>query len=209
MRILIVDDHAVVRAGVRQILADAFPDAAFGEAADGRQAVASALDKAWNLAIVDVAMPGRSGVDVLKDLKALRPKLPVLVFSMYPEEQYAVRALRAGAAGYLTKGNLSDELVAAVRKALAGGRYVSAELAERLASELGSPAKGLPHEALSDRELEVLRRIGAGKAVKQIAAELSLSASTVSTYRKRLLGKMRLRTTTELIRYAVEHKLLG
>jgi len=209
MRILIVDDHAVVRAGVRQILADAFPDAAFGEAADGRQAVASALDKAWNLAIVDVAMPGRSGVDVLKDLKALRPKLPVLVFSMYPEEQYAVRALRAGAAGYLTKGNLSDELVAAVRKALAGGRYVSAELAERLASELGAPAKGPPHKALSDRELEVLRRIGAGKAVKQIAAELSLSASTVSTYRKRLLGKMRLRTTTELIRYAVEHKLLG
>ena len=208
MRILIVDDHAVVRAGVKQILADAFPDAAFGEAADGRQAVAFALDKAWDLAIVDVAMPGRSGVDVLKDLKALRPKLPVLVFSMYPEEQYAVRALRAGAAGYLTKASLSDELVAAVRKALDGGRYVSAELAERLASELGSPAKGLPHEALSDRELEVLRRLGAGKAVKQIAAELSLSASTVSTYRRRLLGKMRLKTTAELIRYAIEKRLL-
>ena len=208
MRILIVDDHAVVRAGVRQILADAFPDAAFGEAADGRQAVASAMDKVWDLAVVDVAMPGRSGVDVLKDMKALRPKLPVLVFSMYPEEQYAVRALRAGAAGYLTKASLSDELVAAVRKALAGGRYVSAELAERLASELGTPAKGPPHEALSDRELEVLRRLGAGKAVKQIAAELSLSANTVSTYRKRILEKLKLHANADLIRYAVEHKML-
>ena len=209
MRILIVDDHAVVRTGVRQILADEFPGTAFAEAADARQAIAATLNTSCDLAIVDIAMPGRGGLDLLKDLKALHPGLPVLVFSMYAEQEYAVRALRSGAAGYLAKASLSDELVAAARKALAGGRYVSTELAERLASELGAPAMARqPHDALSDRELEVLRRLGAGKAVKEIAAALDLSPNTVSTYRKRILEKMGMRSNAELVRYAVERGLI-
>jgi DNA-binding NarL/FixJ family response regulator len=208
MRILIVDDHEVVRAGVMQILSDEFGKATFGEAADSAEAVGAMLKGKWDLAIVDISMPGRSGLDLLKQMKGLRPQMPVLILSMYPEEQYAVRALRAGAAGYLTKASLSEELVNAVRKIQAGGKYINAGLAERLAAELSAPSVKPPHESLSDRELEVLRLIAAGKTTKGIARELSLCVNTVSTYRARVLKKMNMQTNAELIRYAIENKLL-
>jgi two-component system, NarL family, invasion response regulator UvrY len=209
MRFLIVDDHAVMRSGVIRTLADAFPGAVFGEACDARHALSAARAEEWSLAIVDVSLPGRDGVELLKDLKEIQPALPVLVFSMFPEEQYALRALRAGAAGYLMKSSLSEELVKAVRKALSGGRYVSAAMAERLAEELAAPMNQAPHTLLSDREYQVFCLTAAGKMPKEMARELALSVNTVSTYRKRILVKMKMRTNSELTRYAIENKLLG
>jgi len=208
MRILIADDHAVVRQGLMLILGRALGPMEFGEAADSRQAIAAALKEPWNLMILDLSMPGRNGLEVLKELRAQRPALPVLVLSMHAEEQYAVRAFRAGAAGYLTKANASAELVKAVERILSGGRYVSATLGEKLAAELVGRGPGPLHEKLSDRELEILRLIGSGRTVKEIAAELTLSSNTISTYRARLLEKMKLRTSAELMQYAISNGLV-
>ncbi|RPI50405.1 MAG: DNA-binding response regulator, partial [Chloroflexi bacterium] len=162
----------------------------------------------WDVVVLDISMPDRSGLDILKQIRSERPKLPVLVLSMYSEDQYAIRVLKAGASGYLTKDSAADELVKAIRKVVSGGRYVSPLLAEKLAFEIGDDSSRLPHEALSDREFQVLRMIAAGKSVKEIAAELSLSVKTVSTYRARLLEKMNLGTNAELIHYAIQNNLI-
>lgn len=207
VRILIADDHAVVRHGLRRILAEAFPDAEFGEAANAPEALASVNHTPFDLVIADITMPGRTGLDLLKDLQAAQPKLPVLILSMHPEDQFAVRVIRAGAAGYLNKDAPPPELIHAVRKVLAGGTYVSATLAEKLAQGLRPQGEPLLHERLSDREFEVLRLLGAGKTIKEIGAQLSLSVKTVSTYRTRLLEKMALKTNADLMRYAVQHNL--
>jgi DNA-binding NarL/FixJ family response regulator len=208
LRVLIADDHAILRRGLIDILTREFRDVVCGEADGAQQLLAQLPRHAWDLVILDVTMPGRSGIDVLAELKRLRPKLPVLVLSMHPESQYGKRVLRAGASGYMNKETAPEELIKAVRKVLAGGRYVGAALAEALAFELGRPGDQPLHERLSDRELEVLRLIGSGKTVSEIAETLHLSASTVSTYRTRLLEKMGLTTTAELMNYALRHSLL-
>ena len=207
MRVLIADDHALLRRGLIEILTRRLKDVVCGEAEDARQLLAQVQDHKWNLVILDVSMPGRSGIDVLADLKRSRPKLPVLVLSMHPEDQYGKRVLRAGAAGYMNKDSAPEELIKAIHKVLAGGRYVSPALAEVLASDLGQSTGQPPHEQLSDRELEVLRLIGSGKAISQIAELLHLSVTTVSTYRARILEKMNLTTTAELMNYAVRNGL--
>jgi len=208
VRILIADDHAVVRQGLKQILADAFKRASFGEAANSQQALERVWKEAWDIVILDLTMPGRSGLEVLKEIKSAHPKLPVLILSMHPEDQFAVRLLKAGASGYMTKESAPEELVGAVKKAIAGGRYVSAGLAEKMASLLVNDTKGAPHETLSDREFLILRQIAAGKSVSVIARELSLSVKTISTYRVRLLGKMGLVNNAELLRYAFDNNLV-
>ncbi len=209
MKFLIVDDHVVVRAGLRQILEDEFPGASFGEAGSAAAARALVVGEPWDLVLLDISMPGRSGLEALGDLRQTRPRLPVLVLSMHPEAEFALRALKAGASGYLTKQSAAEELIGAVRKALAGGRYITAALAEKLAADIaGDFGPSLPHESLSDRELQTLQLLAAGKAVKEIAAELSLSAKTVSTYRARVLEKLGLRSTVELARYALRHGLV-
>lgn len=206
MRVLLADDHGVTRLGLKRLLTEAFGKVTFGEAGSAREALQAATRQAWDLVVLDINMPGRSGIDVLREIKRLKPRVPVLILSMYAEEEYAVRALRHGAAGYLTKDAVPEELARAVKKALAGGRYVSATLGETLARRLGAGGEEL-HEALSDRELEVLRRLGAGRTVRQIAEEMALSVKTISTYRARLLEKMKMRTTAELVRYAIVHRL--
>lgn len=208
MKVLIVDDHDVVRRGVRQVLAEGFEAIEFGEATNARQAVELALQHKWDVLVLDIALPGRSGLDVLKELKVQRPNLPVLVLSMYPERQYALRALRSGAAGYLTKAEAVSELVVAVKKILAGGKYVSTTLAEQLADELTESKQQAPHETLSDREFEILCLIASGKTVKEIAHELTLSVNTISTYRARILEKMQMNTSAELTHYTIANKLV-
>jgi len=206
-RILVADDHEIVRRGLKDMLADAFPRAEVGEARDSREALQRVREQDWDALLLDINMPGRSGLDVLVEVRQLRPKLPVLVLSAYPEEDYAVRSLKLGAAGYLTKQSASDELLVAIRKVLAGGKYVTASLAEKLAASLGGDLRDEPHAALSNRELQVLRMIAAGKTVKEIASELSLSEKTVGTYRTRISEKMGLGTNVELTRYAMRHGL--
>ncbi|HET6280012.1 MAG TPA: response regulator transcription factor [Polyangia bacterium] len=208
MRVLLVDDHAVVRRGIRDLLAEAFADAVFEEASTGEEALALVRKGAFQLVVLDISMPRRGGMDALKDIQAEMPKLPVLVLSQHAEEQYAIRALRAGAAGYLTKDCAADELVRAARKALSGGKYVSEKLAEKLAGELTSGVGARPHERLSDRELQVLRMLAQGRAVKEIAADLSLSEKTISTYRARILEKTNMKSNAELMRYALASGLV-
>ena len=207
MRILIADDHAVVRRGLKQILADEFPKAVFGEAANGSEVLELIGKGKWTLLLMDVTMPGRNGPEILKEVKRLHPRLPVLVLSVHSEDQFAVRMLKAGAAGYLTKETAPEELATAVRKVFAGCRYVSASLAEKLAADLTTEAETSPHQALSDREFRVMQMIGSGMMVKEIAAELSLSVKTVSTYRVRILQKMGMKNSAELTRYVVENRL--
>lgn len=203
IRVLIADDHAILRRGIQEILLRELVSVVCGEAKDATEVLAQIQDADWDLAILDISMPGRSGLEVLHDLKVARPKLPVLVLSMHAEDQYAKRVLRAGASGYMNKESAPEELIKAVRKVLAGGRYVSAALAENLASDLTQGAVRPIHEALSDREFEVLRMFAAGKTVSQIAEDLHLGVTTVSTYRARILEKMNMLTTAELIRYAL------
>lgn len=207
-RLLVVDDHEVVRRGTRQVLAEGFPGATFGEAATAAEALARLEEERWDLLVLDINLPGRSGLEVLEDVRRQWPKLPVLVLSAYPEEEFAVRCLRLGAAGYLTKNSAADELVAASRKALEGGKYVTAALAERLATVLGGGLRGQPHEALSGRELQVVRLVASGKTMKEIAAELNLSEKTIATYRARIADKLGVSTNVELTRYALQHKLV-
>ena len=208
-KILIADDHPVVRAGLKELLSGAFGKLAFTEAKTARETIEMASKEEWSLVILDVSMPGRSGIDILSDLKRAQPKLPVLVLSMHPEEQFARRALKAGASAYMTKETVPEELVKAVRKVLAGGRYVSAALAEKLASDLREGTNLTPHEILSDREFQILQMIASGKTVTNIAEELALSVKTVSTYRARVLEKTGMRNNAELIRYAIENHLVG
>jgi two-component system invasion response regulator UvrY len=207
MRVLIVDDHAILRRGLIEILRREFKDAVCGEAGNAEQVLAQVQGHGWDLVILDIGMPGRSGVDVLADLKRLRPKLPVLVLSWHLEDQYAKRVLKAGASGYLNKDSAPEELIKAVRKVLAGGRYVSPALAEVLALDLSRGADQPLHARLSDRELEVLRLIASGKTVSQVAEVLHLSVTTVSTYRARILEKMSMTTTAELMNYALRNHL--
>lgn len=208
MRILLGDDHTVVRRGLKQILAEEFKKAVFGEAGNAQETLDLVGKENWELLILDVTMPGRSGLDVLREIRKRRPKLPVLVLSIHPENQFAVRVLKLGAAGYMTKEIAAEELVAAVNKVLAGGRYVSKQLAETLATNLSGYTARSPQELLSDREFQVLRLIAQGKMVSQIADELSLSIKTISTYRSRILGKMGLRNNAQLMHYAMQHQLV-
>lgn len=207
-RVLIADDHEVVRRGLRELLADELPQLKVGEAGRGQEVIEAIQKQEWDIVLLDINLPGRSGLDVLAEIKGLQPKLPVLVLSASPEEDYALRSLKLGAAGYLTKQSASDELMAAVRKALAGGKYVSASLAEKLAANLANEAPAAPHELLSNRELQVLRMIATGRTIKEIAAELALSEKTIATYRARISEKLRLSTNVELARYALQHRLV-
>src|ERR1700736_1199355 len=206
MRILIVDDHAMVREGLKRILLDEFKDASFGEAGNATEALEQIWKKPWELVLLDVSMHGRSGLDVLKEIRASASRVPVLVLSAHPEEQYAVRVLKAGAAGYLTKESASQELCRAVRKVSSGGKYITTTLAEQLAAEVQSSDRPA-HEALSNREYQVMLLIAAGKAPKEIGDELSLSVKTVGTYRTRILEKLNLRNNAELMRYVLEREL--
>jgi len=208
IRILIADDHAILRRGLREILAREIQDAACGEAENAQELLREVERHDWDLVILDVSMPGRSGMDVLKDLNRTHPRLPVLVLSMHPEDQYGKRVLKAGAAGYMNKESAPEELIRAIRKVLAGGHYVSSELAEKLALDLHEESGNPPHESLSDREFEVLRMIASGKTVGQIAEELHLSVTTVSTYRARILHKMHAASNAELMRYALRNRLV-
>ena len=208
IRVLIVDDHAIVRRGLRELLSDEFQGAAFGEAPDARQALEQLRKKEWDIALLDIALPGKSGLDLLKELKAEWPKLPVLVLSAHPEDQFAVRALKAGAGGYMTKECAPEELAKAVRKILAGGRYVSSALAETLAMGVTKDLTRTLHETLSDREYEVMSRIASGKTVTEIGEELSLSPKTISTYRSRVLLKLSVKNSAAIVQYAVRNGLL-
>lgn len=207
-RILIADDHELLRRGLRQILADAFPELVLIETADARQTLEAAEKQPCDLVLLDINMPGRSGIDVLQDLKRLYPRLPVVVLSAFPEKDYALRAFKLGASGYVSKQSASSELVTAARKALAGGRYITPSLAEAFAATIAGEAPALPHETLSERELQVLRYVALGKQLKEIAAELSLSEKTIGTYRMRISRKLGLGTNVELARYATRHGLV-
>src|SRR5213595_2297800 len=209
MKILLTDDHAVVRHGLKQILADEFRKASFGEARNAQEALKKIWKEDWDVVVLDITMPGRSGLEVLREIKKSKPKLPVLVLSMHPEGQFAVRVLKRGASGYMTKESAPEEVVGAIKKVLAGGRYVSPSLAEKLANYLsGGETQKQPQEKLSDREFQVLRLIASGKIVSEIAKELSLSVKTISTYRTRILEKMGLKNNAELMHYAMQHQLM-
>jgi two-component system, NarL family, invasion response regulator UvrY len=204
LKILVVDDHTIVRRGLKQILCEVSDIAVAGEASDGNQALDLVDAHHYDLVLLDIAMPGMSGLDVLKQLKIEKPDLPVLMLSMFPEEQYAVRTLKAGTSGYLTKESAPEELIAAIRKVCSGGKYVSSSLAEKLAFYLHSDQGKPAHELLSDREYQVVVMIASGKTVTQIAEELALSVKTISTNRSRALQKMCMKTNAEITYYAIK-----
>jgi two-component system, NarL family, invasion response regulator UvrY len=207
-KILIVDDHAVVRQGLRQILAEEPDLAVFGEAIDARELLSNVYEKDWDIVILDITLPDRSGLDALRELKQKRPKLPVIILSVHPEEQYAIRAIKSGADGYLTKRSAPQELVRAVKKVIHGGKYVSPALAEKLADTLREGFEQPIHEKLSNREYQVTCMIASGKSLKEIARELYLSEKTIRTYRARILEKMKFKSNAELIYYAVKNRLV-
>jgi two-component system invasion response regulator UvrY len=209
IKVLIADDHPIVRQGLRQILAETPDLEVAGEAVNSQEALDQVRGGGWDVLVLDITMPGRSGFDILKELKYEQPDLPVLVLSIHAEEQLAVRALKAGASGYLTKENAPKELVKAIRKVVSGGKYISPRLAETLLALDLDPASDRPrHETLSDREFQVMQLMAGGKTLTEIAEELSLSARTVSTYRTRLMEKLNLKTNAELMRYVLEHGLI-
>jgi Response regulator containing a CheY-like receiver domain and an HTH DNA-binding domain len=208
-RILIADDHAIVRAGLVQILRDSPGAVTIDEAGDGEEALRKAMENEYQLVLLDISMPGKGGLEVLQELKSRKPALPVMMLSIHPEEQYALRALRGGASGYLAKGSAADELQGAIEKVLAGGKYISSSLAEKLAFGLLGDAERPLHEALSQREYQVLLLIASGKAPRDIARELLLSVKTVSTFRVRILQKMRMKSNAELTHYAISNNLLA
>jgi two-component system, NarL family, invasion response regulator UvrY len=207
-RVLIADDHEVLRRGLKSILTEAFSDLMAGEATNAQQAIEAVEKQSWDVVLLDINMPGRSGLEALQDIKRLRPQLPVVVLSVFAEQDYAVRAFKLGACGYVSKQSASSELLAAISKALAGGRYVTPALAEALAATVAGATPAMPHEMLSNRELEVLRLVALGKPLKEIAGELSLSEKTIGTYRLRISQKLGLSTNVELARYAMQHKLV-
>lgn len=208
LRILLADDHAVVRHGVKQILVEAFAQATFGEAQNAHELLELISTGRWDIVVLDLTMPGGNGLEALKQIKHDHPQLPVLILSMYPEDQYAVRTIRAGAAGYLNKESAPEELVQAIRKVLQGGEYISASVADELVLHARHEDDQPLHKHLSDREYQVLCLIAAGKEVKEISTELSLSAKTISTYRTRLLEKMNMKTNAELTHYAIQNGLI-
>ena len=208
-KILVVDDHAVVRQGVKQILNEQFQGAVIGEARNAEEMIDRIKKFTWDIVVLDVGMPGKSGLDALKDLKQVCPKLPILVLSAYPEDQLARRMLKAGASGYLTKDSAPNELVQALRKILGGGKFVSASMAELLVANLNEQAERPPHELLSDREYQVMCLIAVGKSLKEIAEDLCVGISTINTYRARILEKMQLKNNTELTHYALENRLVN
>jgi two-component system invasion response regulator UvrY len=207
-RILLVDDHPLVRQGIKQVLAGAFHPAQVGEASNAEEGMTEIKDTEWDVLVLDLSLPGTSGLDMLKDLRRERPTLPVLVLSMHSPEQFARRAMNAGASGYLTKDSNPLELVKAVGEVIAGRRYLNPAVIEELVSNLQPERGQRPHEVLSDREYQVLRMIGAGLTVSQVAARLTLSVKTVSTYRARVLEKMGMKTTAELMHYGIQHGLV-
>jgi two-component system invasion response regulator UvrY len=207
-KILIVDDHPIVRDGLKQILADTEDMVVGGEAGSADEALALVRDSDWDLVVLDITLPGRTGIDLLRDLRRERPALPVLMLSIHPEEELGVRAVKAGASGYLNKECASDDLVHAIQLIVTGNKYISRFLAERLIEEIQRDTNKPPHELLSDREYEVMALISAGKSMKEIAAALSLSKSTVSTYRARLLDKLKVKSNAEITRYALHHGLV-
>lgn len=209
IRILVADDHLVVREGVKQILAGLDDMVVEDEAENGQETLEKVLRGGCDMVLLDISMPGRSGLEILEDILNLKPKLPVLILSMHPEEQYAVRALRAGASGYLTKASAAHELIRAIRKVSQGGKYVTASLAEKLAMELDSKAEKQQHEKLSNREYQVMLMLASGKTVGEIAEELCLSVKTVSTYRTRIMEKMGMKKNAELTFYAMSNGLLS
>jgi two-component system, NarL family, invasion response regulator UvrY len=209
IRVFFTEDHAIVREGLKQILADTKDIVVAGEAADGEEALAKITTGDYDIIVMDISMPGRNGLEILKELKEKKPELPVLILSMYPEDVYAIRSFRGGASGYLSKESAPTELITAIRKVSSGGKYISAGLAEKLVVNLGDDAGKPLHEKLSDREYQILCMIASGKTGTQIAAELTLSAKTVSTYRTRILEKMELKNNAELTHYAIQNGLTG
>ena len=206
-KILVADDHPIVRQGLKKILSE-HPDLTVAdEAGTGKDVLIKVGKKDFDIVLLDISMPGRNGLDILKEIKIKKPKLPVLVLSIYPEDQYAVRVLKLGAAGYLTKESVPEELVAAIRKVSRGHKYVSNSLAEKLATDLAMNTEKSPHENLSDREYQVMSMIASGKRLKEVAEELSLSIKTISTYRSRIMEKMNMKNNAELIRYALQNGL--
>lgn len=208
IRILVVDDHPIIRKGLKQIIEETYDLIVEEEASNGYEVLEKIQKKNFDVIILDLAIPGINGLDVLKQLKKIKPELPVLILSMYPEEQYAIRVLKAGASGYLTKESAPEELVSAIRKIKNGGKYISSSLAEKLAFNISVDSNKMVHELLSDREFQVMCMIASGKTVSEIADELSLSVKTVSTYRYRILDKMNLNSNAELTHYAFENNLI-
>jgi len=211
IKVLIADDHSVVRSGIKQILSDESDMQVAGEACNSQEVIEKISNEQYDVLVLDITMPGKSGLEVLTDVKKIQADIPILILSMHPEEQFAVRALRSGASGYLTKESAPEELVVAIRKINGGGKYVSASLAEVLAFDLEDRGKGrvIPHENLSDREFQVLCLIASGKSVKEMSKELYLSVKTISTYRTRILEKMKMKSNSELTYYAIQNKLIG
>ncbi len=208
VKILIADDHPIVRRGLKEIIAEIPDTIIIDEVDDGREALSKIRSEDYDMVILDIAMPGSDGIYVLEQIKHERPNCPVLMLSMYPEEQFAVRALKTGASGYLTKASAPNELVAAIQKVLSGGKYISSSVAENLASLL-QETEGQPHEILSNREFQVMCLIASGKTTTEIAKELSLSTKTISTYRSRILGKTGIKNNIELAKYAIQHNLVS
>lgn len=208
VKIIIADDHPVVRAGLKEVIAGAFDMLVADEASTGHELLDKVRKKEFDVIILDITMPGMDGLDVLKQVKIERPKVPVLILTFHPEAQYAVRVLRAGASGYVTKASAPVELIKAIRKVYGGGKYISSSLAEKLAYDLDSESEKMPHETLSDREYQVMCMIASGKTVKEVSDELALSIKTVSTYRSRILEKMKMRNNAQLTHYAIAHRLV-
>jgi DNA-binding NarL/FixJ family response regulator len=208
IRVLIADDHAIVRRGMKELLLEQYPFAVIGEASDAEQLISDVISKEWDVVICDMNMPGRSGLDALQQIKEISPKLPVLIMSMYPEDQYALRVLKAGASGYLGKETIHDDMIKAIETVRLGKKFITPGIAERLADAVGAGSSRTLHETLSDREFDVFKLLASGKSVSEIASKLSLSSTTVSTYRSRIMEKMNMRSNAELARYAIEHHLI-
>lgn len=208
MNILLADDHSIVRRGLKEILLEEFPTANFEEVADGQELIRKIRQSKFDIIISDVSMPIKNGLEALKIIKSEFPSLPVLILSIHPEEIYAIRVLKAGASGYMTKESATEELVQAVRTIMNGRKYITHSLAEKMASSLDYDIKKQPHELLSDRELDVMKMIASGKTVSDIAAQLSLSVNTISTYRARVMDKMKLKSNSELTFYAISNNLI-
>jgi len=208
IRILLADDHAIVRKGLKQLILDEFPSAEIGEVGDVEGLVALVMKSKWDVIVSDISMPGRSGVEALRQIKEINPSIPVLIMSMHPEDQYALRVLKAGASGYLNKDSVHEELIPAIQMVRIGRKYITPAIAQKLVGAISSDADKQLHEFLSDREFDVLKMLASGKSVSDIANQLSLSATTVSTYRARILEKMKMKTNADLTRYAIEKKLI-
>ncbi len=208
IKILIADDHAIVREGLKQILTETTDMVVADEASNGHEVLTKVFKSNYDVIVLDITMPGLSGLDTLKQIKSIKPHIPIMILSIHPEEQYAVRVLRAGASGYLTKESATEELIEAIRKVVSGRKYVSTSLAEKLASDLEAQGKKSLHDKLSDREYEVLCMIASGKTVKEIAEELTLSIKTISTYRSRILDKMNMENNAQLMHYAIQNGLV-